>query len=132
VVAHVTFKDENRRAETYTEFTIYTSYNREPWFVYSRECVKPGDTVFTDVYYREPNKVQQIKFTAEKAPHIFFDCDPIRGSHRSVAFHSIYFNGGSAHFHVNYDIDVHNGRRTIVTLWAEGGGWNKICDDKER
>jgi len=130
VVAHVMFKDENKFNPYYTEFTIYVSYDREPWFVYSRECVKAGDTVLTDVYYREPNKKQQIKFSAEKASREIFNCSLFRGGHRTVAFHSIYFKSGSADFRVVYDVDSHNGRPTIYTLCAEGGGWNKICDDK--
>ena len=123
VVAHVTFKDKDSASGT--EFTIFVSYDKEPWFVSSRQCLRPGDTTETDVYYREPNKVQQIKFSAEKAASFPWHCSPFRSGHRTVAFHSIVFKGGSANFHVTYDVDR---AKQLYTLCAEGGGWNRICD----
>ena len=136
VVVHVAFKYENKQpGQRHSEFTIYTSYNHEPWFVRTRECVKPGDTVLTDVYYREPNKVQQIKFSAEVATNYIFKCDPIRVGYRSLAFHSIDLEGGSAHFHVTYDVVnqvVHGRPEGHFKLCAIGGGWNERCDDREQ
>jgi hypothetical protein len=133
VVAHVSFKYENKQPKpSYSEFTIYTSYNNEPWFVYSRQCVKPGDTVFTDVYYREPNKVQQIKFSAERAVDEIFKCGVLRIGHRTIAWHSMYFENGRTRFHVTYDIVNHIVRgksEPTFTLCAEGLGRNKRCDD---
>ena len=134
VVAHVTFKYEQKQPiRANSEFTIYTSYNNEPWFVYSRECVKPGDTVSRDVYYREPNKVQQIKFSAERAVDEVLKCGVLRTGHRTLAWHSLYFENGRTHFHVTYDVVNHkvNGKdHATFTLCAEGTGRNKRCDDK--